>query len=219
MISFYYFYRDYTTRGAISRPSSRMPAPSVVAITDRIKDSGTRSWLTDPMEAFKNLLTKQGDDRIRDGYDIERLREIYPNRSPMKFAEAYIVYALSGLSVAVAEYLPMYIGDSYMVTIVANEKLRRIRKDIIKRKRAYRNNVRVPEEIMNAFYKSLTILNNVCWNNAWENTPNTVIEDCVANVVAFINKFSAVYKITQEQFNLACQVHIVNDFKKYVIGE
>ena len=217
MIDFYKFYREYTVRGAFSKPSSLMPTPSVVAIADRIRDSSTKSWLIDPINTFKNLLAKKGDERVNDCYDIERLHEIYPNKSPTMFAKAYIVYALSGLSVAVAEYLPMYIGDSYMVTVVANEKLRRIRKDVIKR--AYRNNVRIPEEIVNDFYKSLTILNNVCGNSAWDNTPNKIIEECVANVVVFINCFSAVYKISQEEFNIARQVHVINDFKKYVMGD
>ena len=219
MIDFYKFYREYTARGVFSKPSSRMATPSVVAIVDRIRDSGTKSWLTDPMNSFKNLLTKKDEDRVNDCHDIERLHEIYPNKSPMEFAEAYIVYAISGLSVAVAEYLPMYILDSYGVTLAVNEKLIKIRKNVIRGKRSYRDNTRVPEEVIANLHKSLTILNNVCENNFWDNTPKTILEECVANVAVFINCFSAVYKISQEEFNIACQVHVVNDFKKYVIGD
>ena len=219
MIDFYDFYRYYIAREAISNPSSRISTPSIVVMVKCIRDSGTKSWLIDPMEVFKNLLTKIDGDRVKDCYDIERLHDIYPDKSPMNFAEAYIIYSLSGLSVAVTKYLPMCISDYYMVGVVVNDRLRRVRKGAVKGKRMRRNSTRVPKGTIDDLYKSLALLHDACFNGALGNMPMTVIEDCIANIVIFIHQFSIIHNISRGQLDAACQVHIVDDFKKYVIGE
>lgn len=218
MINFYDFYRYYTARGALSNYSPRTNASSAVAIVESIKDSRTKLWLLYPMKAFKDLLTKDDDDRIICHYNLERLHNLYPRKSPMTLAKAYIVYILSGFSVAVAEYLPIYIGESYRVTNMIIEKNRQIHANTT-RKTYMDKNARVPEEIVKDFYTSINVIDSVCRNDAWDDRPDVVIENCIANIVVFINQFCAVRKITPEQFNVACQVHIMDDFKNYVLGE
>ena len=217
MITFYDFYRYYTTRVASSN-YSRTTAPSAVAIAESIKDNRTKSWLLFPIKAFKDLLTKNDDDRIKGYYSLERLHNLYPRKSPMTFAKAYIIYIISGFSVAVAEYLPIYIGESYRVTNMIIEKNRQIHVNTT-RKTYMDKNARVPEEIVKDFYTSINVIDSVCRNYAWDDRPDAVIENCIANIVVFINQFCAVHKITPEQFNVACQVPIMDDFKNYVLGE
>lgn len=209
MIDFYKFYREYYGHKTLNGVGRR-PTPHAVPIVEQLRKDGNKSWFITPMKVFKDLLTKNGVYKVRDYHDIERIHEMYPNEVANGIANDYIIYALAGLSVAVAEYLPVYLNDSCEIIKAINRRHRTAHKYT-------KDNSKLSKYMVKKLYDAIDTLTIVHKNNDWSNISDIAVKAYIANICVFINHFAAVYKISSCDFQEACRLHMKNDFMQYVL--